>query len=393
MNNCKLPVMVFAILISSLFFISETVSYPSNIIAGQNDSVITFDSIKNELSADGEWIKVKSNEIDSASVTDGSKEFDDDINTDYVWRPNNVDENWSPYTNGYWTYTNCGWMWVSNYHWGWRPYHYGRWWWSPIWGWVWSPGYVWAPAWVVWMFYGDYCAWYPLSPRTRRHHRHHHDEYTCHNVRYRVKHWLVCARVNFPHTVIDPKVIIDPVKYPEILQNAEFSTGITIENGTVVNNGPKVTEIEKSTGTKLNVDDVTKYNNVSVVSERINNESGKKDSRVEDVNTEMKKYNPTDGVETKTDGKKQHNTGNEGNYEEKKRNDEGNYNGEKQKEKQNNEGNYEKKKEAPRNNNEGNNEQKKQAPQNNNDGNQKRNDNNNKGNDGMKKIDNTKTGD
>jgi hypothetical protein len=292
MNNSKLPAMLFAILIFSLIFISKADSYPSDIIAAQNDSVITFDSVKNELSADGEWIKVKANEIDSESVTDGSNEFDDDINTEYVWRPNNVDENWSPYTNGYWTYTNCGWMWVSNYNWGWRPYHYGRWWWSPIWGWVWSPGFVWAPAWVVWMFYGDYCAWYPLSPRVRRHHGHHHDEYTCHHIRYRVKHWLVVAREHFPHTVIDPTVIIDPVKNPEILQNAEFSPGIQIENGTVVIKGPNVTEIEKSTGRKLNVDDVTKYNNVNEVSEKIsikNNELGKKESRVEDINTDKNK--------------------------------------------------------------------------------------------------------
>jgi hypothetical protein len=389
--------MLFAFLLFFFLLTSNIYSNPSDIIAAQYDSVITFDSIKNELSSDGEWIKVKANEIDSESVTDGSKDIDDDINTEYVWRPNNVDENWSPYTNGYWTYTNCGWMWNSCYRWGWRPYHYGRWWWSPEWGWVWSPGYVWAPAWVVWMFYGDYCAWYPLSPRARRHHRHHHDEYTCHHIRYRVKHWLVCARENFPHTIIDPKVIIDPVKVPEILQNSAFTTGIQIESGIVTNKGPNVTDIEKSTGQKLNVDDVTKYNNVNEVSEKvsINKETGKKETRVEDVNTDKRKYNPNDGVETKTDGTKEENYGEknknyDGEKQKEKPRDDGSY--DKQKEKPRNDGNYEKQKESPKNHDGNRNEQKKEAPKNNNDGNSNRNDNNNKGNDGMKKIESTKEG-
>ena len=53
-----------------------------------------------------------------------------DIDGEWCWQPYaaTVNGGWSPYcTNGYWTYTDCGWTWVSNYSWGWAPFHYGRW--------------------------------------------------------------------------------------------------------------------------------------------------------------------------------------------------------------------------------------------------------------------------
>src|SRR5579864_406878 len=68
----------------------------------------------------------------------------------YVWVPNNVDPSFSPYlTNGHWVYTDMGWAWVSDFDWGWGPFHYGRWLDDPYYGWLWVPGYDWAPAWVM----------------------------------------------------------------------------------------------------------------------------------------------------------------------------------------------------------------------------------------------------
>jgi hypothetical protein len=247
-----------------------------NSIKWENDSVFTIDSVVNELSADGEWIKVKEDEIDSESVSGGTAELDDDINTEYVWRPYGVGPDWSPYTNGYWTYTSCGWMWVSNYHWGWRPYHYGRWWWSPIWGWVWSPGFVWAPAWVVWMFYDGYCGWYPLSPRVRWH-RHH--GYHCHHVRFRVRHWTFCDSKSFAGVVIDNTVIIAPEKNKEILRYSKFASNIEVSDKKVVNKGPDVREIEKAADKKFVARDVDKYNNTKQV-----NISRKQDGYDKEVN-------------------------------------------------------------------------------------------------------------
>ena len=71
----------------------------------------------------------------------------------------------SPYnTGGHWAYTRFGWTWVSDYNWGWAPFHYGRWGYDNAFGYFWVPGYTWGPAWVSWRNGGDYYGWAPLSP-------------------------------------------------------------------------------------------------------------------------------------------------------------------------------------------------------------------------------------
>src|SRR4030095_7561396 len=83
----------FFLSVFAVFFISQLNSpeMPSNaaneyMTLDDNDSVVTFDRIQNELSEDGEWIKITEDEIDAESVTDGSNEFDDNLNTEDVWR-------------------------------------------------------------------------------------------------------------------------------------------------------------------------------------------------------------------------------------------------------------------------------------------------------------------
>lgn len=72
---------------------------------------------------------------------------------------------WQPYADhGHWVYTNLGWYWVSDYSWGWVPFHYGRWLHDTRLGWCWCPDSVWGPAWVVWRTSDDYCGWAPLPP-------------------------------------------------------------------------------------------------------------------------------------------------------------------------------------------------------------------------------------
>ena len=68
------------------------------------------------------------------------------------------------YTNGYWNYADGSWIWVSNYSWGWAPFHYGRWQNRIGFGWCWVPGYEWAPAWVGWRHNGEHYGWAPLGP-------------------------------------------------------------------------------------------------------------------------------------------------------------------------------------------------------------------------------------
>ena len=53
---------------------------------------VSFDYFYDSLSPYGEWIDVG----------------------DYgaCWSPANVDPEWSPYTDGYWAYTDAGWTWA-----------------------------------------------------------------------------------------------------------------------------------------------------------------------------------------------------------------------------------------------------------------------------------------
>lgn len=85
----------------------------------------------------------------------------------YVWQPAQAQhDDWAPYSDGYWAYTDAGWTWISNEEYGWATYHYGRW--IRMHGhWVWVPGNEWAPAWVSWRQTNDYVGWAPLPPEAR----------------------------------------------------------------------------------------------------------------------------------------------------------------------------------------------------------------------------------
>lgn len=61
--------------------------------------------------------------------------------------------------------TEYGNTWVSDYSWGWAPFHYGRWTFDNYYGWMWIPGTEWGPAWVAWRSGGGYYGWAPLGPR------------------------------------------------------------------------------------------------------------------------------------------------------------------------------------------------------------------------------------
>lgn len=93
----------------------------------------------------------------------------DDPTYGRIWVPSVVvvGPDFAPYqTAGHWTLTDEGeWLWVSDYSWGYIPFHYGRWVWTSTHGWAWIPGRVYAPAWVVWRV-GDhgYIGWAPMPP-------------------------------------------------------------------------------------------------------------------------------------------------------------------------------------------------------------------------------------
>lgn len=82
-----------------------------------------------------------------------------------VWRPDVDQDDFRPYySNGRWEMTRYGNTWVSDYEWGWAPFHYGRWQYSSRRGWIWIPDTKWGPAWVSWRSGGGYYGWAPLGP-------------------------------------------------------------------------------------------------------------------------------------------------------------------------------------------------------------------------------------
>ena len=83
----------------------------------------------------------------------------------YVWRPDVDQADFRPYyTNGRWAMTEYGNTWVSNYDWGWAPFHYGRWMYNRYNNWVWLPDTTWGPAWVDWRSGGGQYGWAPMGP-------------------------------------------------------------------------------------------------------------------------------------------------------------------------------------------------------------------------------------
>lgn len=114
-------------------------------------------------------------DTDPSALTDFRSTLDpygtwrDDPTYGTVWAPSEsvVGDDFVPYeTAGHWTYDD-DYTWVSDYSWGWAPFHYGRWVYAPGYGWEWIPGREYAGAWVSWRYGWDdwaYVGWAPLGP-------------------------------------------------------------------------------------------------------------------------------------------------------------------------------------------------------------------------------------
>ncbi|MBL9110362.1 MAG: hypothetical protein JNM74_13865 [Myxococcales bacterium] len=114
-------------------------------------------------------------ETDPSALTEFKATLDphgtwvDDDTYGTVWVPSAtvVGSDFTPYvTAGRWAYDD-GYVWVSDYEWGWAPFHYGRWVYIGGRGWAWIPGRVYRGAWVVWRTgpsgFG-YVGWGPAPP-------------------------------------------------------------------------------------------------------------------------------------------------------------------------------------------------------------------------------------
>lgn len=106
---------------------------------------------------------------DFRSTLDPYGNWVDDPTYGTVWVPSAtvVGDGFTPYVSGgHWAYDD-DYVWVSDYDWGWAPFHYGRWVYAGPTGWEWIPGRTYAGAWVAWRYgVGDwgYVGWAPLGP-------------------------------------------------------------------------------------------------------------------------------------------------------------------------------------------------------------------------------------
>jgi hypothetical protein len=114
-------------------------------------------------------------DTDPAALTDfhptldpyGTWVDDTTYGTAWVPSPSVVGSDFTPYVSaGHWAYDD-DYVWVSDYDWGWAPFHYGRWVYVAAVGWEWIPGRAYAGAWVSWRYgWNDwaYVGWAPLPP-------------------------------------------------------------------------------------------------------------------------------------------------------------------------------------------------------------------------------------
>jgi hypothetical protein len=84
-----------------------------------------------------------------------------------AWRPDPavVGADFVPYTtHGRWVESEVGWVFESDFPWGYAVFHYGRWLRDATHGWVWTPDTEWGAAWVDWRVGADRVGWMPMPP-------------------------------------------------------------------------------------------------------------------------------------------------------------------------------------------------------------------------------------
>lgn len=159
-----------------------------------------------------------------------------------VWSSN--DPSFVPYyTNGNWAYSDAGWAWVSDYSWGWAPFHYGRW--AFRGHWIWVPGYEWAPAWVSWRTGDDYYGWAPLGPGISV------------GIGVGFGGYIAADRWNFcPRTYITSghfnRYCIDRSRNITIIRNTTVINQVNVYHNTRYVAGPDRRDVERYTHTRIN---------------------------------------------------------------------------------------------------------------------------------------------
>lgn len=211
-NMIKLPAIVLGLLL--------LLTGATQKVMAQGDDV-SLQSFYDELSPYGTWIQ--------------------DQQYGYVWRPDVEQGDFRPYySNGRWAMTEYGNTWVSNYDWGWAPFHYGRWVYNRYNQWVWIPDTTWGPAWVSWRSGGGYYGWAPMGPGMNV------------NINFNIPDlwWVFVPQRNIYYDSF-------PRYYSR--RNVTIIHNTTIINNTYVNNrrtyysGPRADDIRRATGRDVRV--------------------------------------------------------------------------------------------------------------------------------------------
>ncbi len=162
----------------------------------------------------------------------------------YGWQPRDVDEDWRPYSDGRWAYTEAGWTWLSEEPYGWAVYHYGRWARLEGRGWVWIPGTEWAPAWVSWRRSPQHVGWAPLPPEASFRRsvgiRGWADSY--YDIGPSAYRFVEVRNFGAPRL---RSSFVDPRENVTIIRQTTNITQITYVNSTVYNQGPSYEDISR----------------------------------------------------------------------------------------------------------------------------------------------------
>ncbi len=173
--------------------------------------------------------------------------WEDDPEFGAVWVPEDVGDDWRPYTRGQWSHTtDYGWYWVSDEPWGWATYHYGRWGYDARRHWFWVPDRVWAPAWVAWRSSDDYLGWAPLPPGAAFAEpvRHRHDALEG----PRFAHYWIFVRPRFFGAAGQQRFVQPPYVTEHIFPRTRAAAGLVADGGRMTNRGLAVDEVRRLTG-------------------------------------------------------------------------------------------------------------------------------------------------
>ncbi|HEX7494922.1 MAG TPA: DUF6600 domain-containing protein [Bacteroidales bacterium] len=223
----------FKAIVIILLVVVTSVVFAKKISAQQ--SYVSFQVFYDQLSPYGEWVDYPSR--------------------GYVWIPD-AGSDFVPYsTQGHWILTDYGWTWVSDFVWGWAPFHYGRWDYDNYYGWFWIPDNEWGPAWVSWRRAEGYYGWAPMEPGISL------------SVSFgrsydsRNDHWIFVRDRDIDRPDIN-RYYVNRSDHDVIIRRSTVINNTYVDNSrhTTYVAGPAREDIQKVTGRRVNPVSVEEYN-------------------------------------------------------------------------------------------------------------------------------------